>query len=117
MLRNDNPSATSEYYHGGGEIFADHVDQQMDVLLEVATCSTKIPIDVTLVEDSGISLIEDQEKLRQLIWKNRHLLIVKVMLHPLHDEGLYTIPVSVGLTRSHSVYGRWRSITRRICLI
>ena len=49
----------------------------MAVLLEVATSPTDITIDDVQVEDPGVPLTEDQEGLRQLICKTKHLLIGK----------------------------------------
>ena len=65
------------YYHEGGELFADDVELNMAVLPEVATSSTAITIDDVQVGDPGIPLTEDQERLRQLRWKNKHLLFGK----------------------------------------
>ena len=43
--KKDDPCSLSVYYHEGGELFADDIEQHMAVLLEVATSSTEITID------------------------------------------------------------------------
>ena len=45
------------------------------MLPEVATSSTEITIDDVQVGDPGVPLSEDQERLRDLIWKHKQLLI------------------------------------------
>ena len=47
------------------------------MLPEVATSSTEITIDDVQVGDPGVHLTEDQERLRQFMWKRKHLLIGK----------------------------------------
>ena len=64
-------------YHERGELFAEDVEQHLAVLPEVAASSTEMTIDDAQVGDPGVPLTEDQERLRQLIWKSKHLLIVK----------------------------------------
>ena len=49
----------------------------MAVLPEVVTSSTEITIDDVQVRYPGVPLTKDQERLRQSIWKNRHLLFRK----------------------------------------
>ena len=49
----------------------------MAVLPEITVSTTEITIDDVQVGDPGVPLTEDQEDLRQLIWKSRHLLIGK----------------------------------------
>ena len=70
-------SDDSTYYHEGGELFAEDVEQHMAVLPEVTASKTEITIDDIQVGDPGIPLTADQEDLRRLIWKSRHLLIGK----------------------------------------
>ena len=76
LIENDVPGE-STYYHEGGELFAEDVEQHMAVLPEVTTSTTEITIDDVPVGDPGVPLTEDQEDLRRLIWKSRHLLIGK----------------------------------------
>ena len=64
-------------YHERGELFAEDVEQHLAVLPEVAASSTEMTIDDAQVGDPGVPLTEDQERLRQLIWKSKHLLIEK----------------------------------------
>ena len=70
-------ASTPMYYHDGGELFAEDVDQHMAVLPEVVTPTQEITIDDIQVGDPGTSRIEGQEKLRQMISKILHLLIEK----------------------------------------
>ena len=80
MLTQENEEGTlgnSIFYHESGELYAEDVDQHMAVLPEVVSSTAEITIDDIQVGDPGIPLTQDQEKLRQLIWKSRHLLIGK----------------------------------------
>ena len=47
------------------------------MLSEVATSSTEITIDDVQVKNSDVPSTEEQGRLRQLIWKSKHLLIRK----------------------------------------
>ena len=76
LIENDVPDE-STYYYEGGELFAEDVEQHMAVLPVVTTSTTEITIDDVQVGDPGIPLTEDQEDLRRLIWRSRHLLIGK----------------------------------------
>uniref|UniRef100_A0AAV1T8C1 Reverse transcriptase n=1 Tax=Peronospora matthiolae TaxID=2874970 RepID=A0AAV1T8C1_9STRA len=76
VMENDVPGELT-YYHEGGELFAEDVDQHMAVLPEVTISKTAITIGGVQVNDPGIFLTEDQEEVRRLIWNRRHLLIGK----------------------------------------
>ena len=67
---------TALYLHDTGNILAEDVDQYMAILPEVVI-TVDVDIEDIQVGDPGIPLTDDQEKLKQLIWKNRHLLIGK----------------------------------------
>ena len=56
------------YRHKNDDLHAEYVDQHMAVLPEVTACTTEITIDNIQVEDPGVLLTDDQERLRQLIW-------------------------------------------------
>ena len=71
----DGKPECSTYYHESGELFAEEVDQHMAVLPEIVSSTAEVTSDDIQVGAPGVSLTEDQEGLRQLIWKNRHLLI------------------------------------------
>ena len=75
--KEEEPRVPPGYYHEGGESFAEDIEQHLDVLPEVATSSTEITINDGQVGDSGVLLTEVQERLRQLIWNYKHLLIGK----------------------------------------
>ena len=59
----------------------------MAVLPEIVSSTAEITIDEIQVGDPGIPLSQDQEKLRQLIWKSRHLLIGKGNALPPRSTG------------------------------
>ena len=66
VTEDDTPDE-SIYYHEGGELFAEDVEQHIAVMPEVTTSTTEITIDDVQVGDPGIPLTGDQEDLRQLI--------------------------------------------------
>ena len=106
--KEDESCSLPVYYHKGGELFADDVEQHMAVLPEVATSSTDITIDDVKVGDPGVPLAEDQERLRQLICKNKHLLIGKGNDLPPGAYGA-VCDIDVGdamRIQLHSAYGR-----------
>ena len=63
------------------------VEQHLAVSPEVATSSTIYSIGDVQVKDPGVPITEDQERLRQFIWKNKHLLIVKCSALPTAAHG------------------------------
>ena len=65
------------YDHEDGELFAKDVKQHMAVLPDLNVPTQDITIDDIQVGDPGIPRTEDQEKLRQMVWKSQHLLIRK----------------------------------------
>ena len=67
----------SVYYQESGELFAENNNHHMAVLPEIVTSTAEVSIDDIQVGDPGVPLTDDQEKLRLLIYKNRHLLIGK----------------------------------------
>ena len=91
-------SDDSTYYHEGGELFAEDVEQHMAVLPEVTASKTEIKIDDIQVGDPGIPLTADQEDLRRLIWKSRHLLIGKGNALPPAARGAFS-DIDVGEAR------------------
>ena len=58
-------------------MIAEDVDQHMAVLPDVIMPTQDIKIDDIQVGYPGTPKTEDQEKLRQMIWKSRHLFIGK----------------------------------------
>ena len=58
-------------------MYAEDVDQHMATLPEVVTPADEKSLEDIKVGDTKEPLSSDQEKLRQLIWANRHLLIGK----------------------------------------
>ena len=71
------PTKSAAYRHDAGDLYAEDVDQHMALLPEITASTEQVTIDDIQVGDPGVPLTEDQEKLRQLIWKSRHLLIGK----------------------------------------
>ena len=65
------------YRHESGELYAEDVDQHMAVLPDILTPTAKVAINDIQVGDPDVLLTDDQEQLRQLIWRNKHLLIGK----------------------------------------
>ena len=63
-------------------MFAEDVDQHMAVLPEVGTPTQETTIDDIQVRDPDVPRTDDQEKLRQVIWRSRHFLIGKTNALP-----------------------------------
>ena len=53
------------------------MDQDMAVLPDIVMPTAEVTIDHILLDDPVVPLTEDQERLRQLIGRNKHLLIRK----------------------------------------
>ena len=81
----------SVYYHESGDLFAEDGEQHLAVLPEVATSTEEVTMEDIQVGDPGIPLSEDQEALRQLIWKNRHFSSEKAMLYHRQPEVQFVI--------------------------
>ena len=58
-------------------MYAEDVDQHMTVLPDIVMPTAKVAIKDIQVGDPDVPLTEDQERLRQLIWRNKNLLIDK----------------------------------------
>ena len=67
----------STYLRESGELYAEDVDQHMTVLPDTVMPTAKVAIKDIQVGDPDVPLTEDQERLRQLIWRNKNLLIDK----------------------------------------
>ncbi|OWZ10897.1 reverse transcriptase [Phytophthora megakarya] len=65
------------YYHEGSDLYAEDVDGQMAVLPEVPVTTEDVKIEDILLCGSDNQTPEEIERLRQKIWKFRHLLIGK----------------------------------------
>ena len=85
--KEEEPHSPPVYYYKGGELFAEDVEQHLEVPPEVAKSSTEITIDDVQVGDPVVPLTDDQERLRQLIWKSKILLIKKVNVLPPSARG------------------------------
>ena len=76
----------------------------MAILPEVVIPAAEISREDVRVGDPEVPPSSDQEKLRKLICANRHLLIGKVIPHPLRLVEQSVILMSETLTRSHKGY-------------
>ncbi|OWZ01266.1 reverse transcriptase [Phytophthora megakarya] len=66
------------YYHESGDLSAEDLEGNLAVLPEIPISTTaKVSIEDLQVGDSGSATAEEIERLRQIIWKKRHLLIGK----------------------------------------
>ncbi|OWZ01434.1 reverse transcriptase [Phytophthora megakarya] len=66
------------YYHGSGDLSAEDFEGNLAVIPEIAFSTTaKVSIEDLQVGDTGTATPEEIERLRQIIWKKRHLLIGK----------------------------------------
>ena len=65
------------YRHEYGELYAEDVDQHMAVLPDIVTPSAEVATNDIQVDDPDVPRTDDQERLRQLIWRNQHLIIGK----------------------------------------
>ncbi|OWY95301.1 reverse transcriptase, partial [Phytophthora megakarya] len=64
------------YYHESSDLSAEDLEGNLAVLPEIPISTTaKVSIEDLQVGDSGSATPEEIEKLRQIIWKKRHLLI------------------------------------------
>ncbi|POM72330.1 Reverse transcriptase [Phytophthora palmivora] len=78
--RNNSPDPDPDpevHYHEGNDLYADDVDQEMAILPEINPTTDEAKIEDIQVGDPGIQTAEEIERLRQKIWKYRHLLIGK----------------------------------------
>ncbi|OWZ03461.1 reverse transcriptase [Phytophthora megakarya] len=66
------------YYHDSGDLSAENLEGNLAVLPEILILTTaKVSIEDPQVGDSGSATPEEIKRLRQIIWKKRHLLIGK----------------------------------------
>uniref|UniRef100_H3H288 Reverse transcriptase domain-containing protein n=1 Tax=Phytophthora ramorum TaxID=164328 RepID=H3H288_PHYRM len=64
-------------YHEGGDLFAEDVERQMAILPEVVTTTDEVTIEDIQVGDPESNTPEEIDRLRQIIWRRKHLLIGK----------------------------------------
>ena len=58
-------------------MFAEDTEQHLAVLPEMSTATVEVTIDDIQIGDPNVLLTTDQQRLRSLIWKSRHLLMWK----------------------------------------
>ncbi|POM76424.1 Hypothetical protein PHPALM_6338 [Phytophthora palmivora] len=68
----------------GGTLFAEDVEDQMAVLPEVTATTEEVRIEDLQIGDANINTQEEIERLVQIIWKRKHLLIERAM--PYHQR-------------------------------
>ncbi|OWY99419.1 reverse transcriptase [Phytophthora megakarya] len=76
------------YYHEGSDLYAEDVDGQMAVLPEVPVTTEDVKIEDIQLCGSDNQIPEEIDRLRQMIWKFRHLLIGKGNVLPLASRGV-----------------------------
>ncbi|POM69984.1 Hypothetical protein PHPALM_13671 [Phytophthora palmivora] len=72
--RNNSPDPEI-HYHEGNDLYAEDVDQEMAILPEINPTTDEVKIEDIQVGDPGVQTTAEIERLRQKIWKYRHLLI------------------------------------------
>uniref|UniRef100_H3H9I8 Reverse transcriptase domain-containing protein n=1 Tax=Phytophthora ramorum TaxID=164328 RepID=H3H9I8_PHYRM len=77
ITESEIPDDDEVCYHEGGDLFAEDVEKQMAVLPEVATTTDEVTIEDIQVGDPDFNTPEEIDRLRQIIWRRRHLLIGK----------------------------------------
>ncbi|POM63372.1 Hypothetical protein PHPALM_21243, partial [Phytophthora palmivora] len=78
--RNNSPDPEPDpevHYHEDNDLYAENVDQEMAILTEINPTTDEVKIEDIQVGDPGIQTTAEIERLRQKIWKYRHLLIGK----------------------------------------
>ena len=89
------------YRHEYGELYAEDVDQHMAVLHDIVTPSAEVATNDIQVDDPDVPRTDDQERLRQLIWRNKHLLIGEWNAFPPAARGRYATLTWKERDRSH----------------
>uniref|UniRef100_A0AAV1UAC7 Uncharacterized protein n=1 Tax=Peronospora matthiolae TaxID=2874970 RepID=A0AAV1UAC7_9STRA len=106
----------TSYQHAVGKLFVEDVGQHMAVLPEVDTTLCEMTIEDLQVSEPGVPLTKEQEELRQLIRKKRHLLMGKGnSLPPAARGGICDKDVGGATpTNNHTLLGP--SATRKVNL-
>ncbi|POM80503.1 Hypothetical protein PHPALM_1656 [Phytophthora palmivora] len=72
----------------GGSLFAEDVEDQMAVLPDVTAITEEVMIEDLQIGDTNINTQEEIERLVQIIWKRKHLLIGKGNVLPPAAKGV-----------------------------
>ena len=75
------------YHHESKDLFAEDIEHHMAVLPEMSTTTEEVMIDDIQIGDPNVPLTADQQRLRSLIWKSRHLLMGKINALPPSARG------------------------------
>ncbi|OWY91304.1 reverse transcriptase [Phytophthora megakarya] len=98
------------YYHDSVNLSAEDLEGNLAVLPEIPISTTaKVSIEDLQVGDSGSATPEDIERLRQIIWKKRYLLIGKAAKgtpYPGRPRTSYVISMLEMQNRSHCEPGK-----------
>ncbi|OWZ07963.1 hypothetical protein PHMEG_00019571, partial [Phytophthora megakarya] len=101
------------YYHDSGDLSAEDLEGNLAVLPEIPISTTaKVSIEDLQVGDSGSATPEEIERLRQIIWKKRHLLIGKGNALPPAAKGV-VCDIDVG--NATPIALRTRKVPTRFC--
>ncbi|POM62666.1 reverse transcriptase [Phytophthora palmivora] len=73
----------------GGTLFAEDVEDQMAVLPEVTATTEEVKIEDLQIGDAKINTQEEIERLVEIIWKRKHLLIGKGNALPPAAKGVF----------------------------
>ncbi|OWZ09802.1 reverse transcriptase [Phytophthora megakarya] len=87
------------YYHEGSDLYAEDVDGQLAVRPEVPATTEDVKIEDIQLCGSNNQTQEEIDRLRQRIWKFRHLLIGKGYALPPAVRGV-VFDIDVGGARS-----------------
>uniref|UniRef100_H3H490 Uncharacterized protein n=1 Tax=Phytophthora ramorum TaxID=164328 RepID=H3H490_PHYRM len=64
-------------YHEGGDLFAEDVERQLAILPEVVTATDEVTIEDIQMGDPESNTPEEIDRLRQIIWRRKYLLVGK----------------------------------------
>ena len=81
----------STYRHESRERYVEDLDQQMAVLPDIVTPTAEVTTYDNQVGDMDTPLTGDLEQSRQLVWRNKHIIIVKGAPSLQPHEGIYAI--------------------------
>ncbi|POM61697.1 hypothetical protein PHPALM_29250, partial [Phytophthora palmivora] len=113
--RNNSPDPVPDpevHYHEGNDLYAEDVDQEMAILPEINPTMDEVKIEDIQVGDPGIQTTAEIERLRQRIWKYRHLLIGKGNALPPAARG---VVCDIDMGDDRPIAQRVRKIAPRFC--
>ncbi|POM57577.1 Hypothetical protein PHPALM_37889 [Phytophthora palmivora] len=100
----------------GGSLFAEDVEDQMAVLPEMTATTEEVKIEDLQIGDANINTQEEIERLVQIIWKRKHLLIGKGNALPPAAKGV-VCDIDVGNAKPlANVAPRWPYNSAKSCI-